>query len=77
MWYKEVVSKGEEAGDILASSYHTELNFYAFQHMWWIELCAYCFPYSLPNLNAFEGNLMYRALIYESETGSGHGFATC
>ena len=33
MWYKEVVSKGEEAGDILASSYHTELNFYAFQHM--------------------------------------------
>lgn len=32
MWYKVVVSKGEEADDILASGNYTELNFYALQH---------------------------------------------
>lgn len=32
MWYKEVVSKGEENGNILAPSNCIELHLYALQH---------------------------------------------
>lgn len=60
-----MVSKSEEADNILASGNYTELDFCVFQHGDGFD-SAFCFPYFLPNLSAFKENLTYSALVLES-----------